>query len=232
MKKSELNDIKYWYPLVNGIVKTPKTIIISADNVEFIRMLDGETPDGFDDFILKLQDAIDIVGLPAFLRTGHTSAKHSWENSCFVNDIKKIGSHVYNIVEFSFCADLSGLPTNTWAVREILPIKEKFNAFCGNMPITRELRLFVDNGEIVHKQPYWPEDAINGHCDIDFKPLMKDIQTFADSEIDELSKLTIEINKYVPGHWSVDWLDTDDGWYMTDMAIGSMSYKWDYDWGN
>lgn len=229
---SKFNDLRYWYPKVKDIVPTPETSIIFADEIEFIKMLDGESIDGFAEFLSEFKRAIVVIGgVPCFIRTGHTSGKHDWENTCFLQNISKLSHHVFKLVEFSFMADLFGLPVNTWVARELLPTKPQFKAFWGNMPITRELRLFVDDGKIVHRQPYWPAEAIEGHCsELGWEEKMIEIQRFDDTdEMLELERMTIEINKAVPGYWSVDWLDTERGWYMIDMALGENSYKWDFE---
>lgn len=224
------NDLKYWYPKIKDIVPTPKTEIVGADDIEFIKMLDDKPVEGLKNFIDKMKIAINkIGGIPCFIRTGQTSGKHDWENTCYLADIKKLGKHIFKLVEFSFMADLFGLPVNTWVARELLPTKPLFKAFWGNMPITRELRLFVDNEKIMHRQPYWPAEAIEGYCkEKDWRDKIYEIQRFDNvDEMRKLEKMTIEINKSVPGYWSVDWLDTKNGWYMIDMAVGEDSYKWD-----
>jgi len=234
MKRSEvykLNDLRYWYPKVKDIVKTPKTIIVEADGIEFIRMLDGNSVDGLDGFLENIRQAIrDIGGTPCFIRTGHTSGKHGWKKTCYLDDTDNLPKHIFEIVEFSFIADLFGLPVNTWAVRELLPTNPAFIAFGGDMPITRELRLFVDKGKIVHRQPYWPAAAIEDHCSVPgWKSKMSTIQSFSADELKNLERQTTEINKKIHGCWSVDWLDTKNGWYMIDMAVGAVSYKWDFE---
>ena len=35
------------------------------------------------------------MGEPFFLRTDHTSAKHSWEETCFVKSTSDLMQHVY-----------------------------------------------------------------------------------------------------------------------------------------
>jgi len=227
---AKLNDLRYWYPKVKDIVKTPDTVIVEADGIEFIHMLDGNPVKGWDSFLHRMWEAVrQIGGTPCFLRTGHTSGKHQWKDTCYLTDMDCLPEHIYNLVEFSFIADFWGLPLDTWAVRKLLPTEPVFTAFYGDMPITRELRLFVKDGKIVHWQPYWPAAAIKGHCkDPVWLERMPSIQSFSESELWDLSIQTIAINKAVPGYWSVDWLHTKTGWYMIDMAIGDMSYKWDF----
>jgi hypothetical protein len=87
-------------------------------------------------FFEELRLATLDIGFPCFLRTDHTSAKHSWNETCFVESFSNLGQHVFNIAEFSEIADMIGLPWDTWVVREFLPtipigVCERY----GNMPV-------------------------------------------------------------------------------------------------
>lgn len=84
-----------------------------------------------------------------------------------VGEAGEIASHVGEIVVFSEM-DLMGLPWRTWAVREFLPTMPV--GVCpsyGDMPVCREVRCFVVDGEGLH--PYWPEFSLQqGGADIDY----------------------------------------------------------------
>jgi hypothetical protein len=95
-----------------------------------------------------------INDLPCFLRTDHTSAKHNWEEACFVKSVGEVMEHVYKIAEFSECAGMIGIPWDTWVVREFLPtnpigVCERY----GNMPVCREFRYFIEDGRYCCSHP-------------------------------------------------------------------------------
>jgi hypothetical protein len=227
LSASERNDLKYWYPIAQAVVPTPQTTIVTTE-IDLEELLDGRPVAGLVEFLGELKAAAQAMGLPCFLRTGQTSAKHSWRDSCFVADAECIVTHVRALVEYSALADLMGLDVSTWAVRELLPTRPVMVAFWGEMPIVRELRLFVRDGEIVHEQPYWPLGALRGHVrdEAELAAKIGGLQNFTAAEMESLKAQTRELNRAIPGYWSVDWLDTDRGWYMIDMALGEMSYMW------
>jgi hypothetical protein len=74
-----------------------------------------------NNFIEELRIAALDIGFPIFLRTDHTSAKHGWDDTCFVKSPDMLGQHVFQIAEFSEIADMIGIPWDTWVVREFLP---------------------------------------------------------------------------------------------------------------
>lgn len=213
-----------WYPLVKDIVPTPKTEIMQTD-VELEQLWDCKTPEGFDAFIKKLRAVVNRIGLPAFLRTGCGSNKHDWKNSCYVTDASKLEQHVANIVEFCGMADL---PTEVWVVREMLPTVPAFSAFYGQMPITKERRYFVNDGKVVCHHPYWPKESIKGQSPSvrHWWGLLQNLNKETAQERHFLSAQTRKVGKAVPGYWSVDWLWTTKGWYLTDMGSGEQSYHW------
>jgi hypothetical protein len=60
-------------------------------------LFDGIVPPGddFAGFLEELMAAAKEMGEPFFLRTDHTSAKHSWEETCFVKSTSDLMQHVY-----------------------------------------------------------------------------------------------------------------------------------------
>jgi hypothetical protein len=225
--------LSYWFPKIEAAgVPVPKTTLVHMPKEAHMCVaqgLWGETPTpecaaAYSDFIAKLSEAVLATGLPCFLRTDHTSNKHSWDKACYVTDIEKLKHHVFEIAEFSECCDLIGLPYSVWAVREFLPTKP--HGTCpryGNMPVCREFRFFVDDGVVRCAHPYWPRHALE---DGDW--------TGSDSDFDllcarphELTDLAIAAGKAVGGSWSIDVLETKRGWYVTDMAEAHKSFHWE-----
>jgi hypothetical protein len=119
--------LSYWFPkLVEAGIPVPRTKIIKmpAEAQKVIwGSFDNEDANTGDEaaFFKELRLATLDIGFPCFLRTDHTSAKHGWNETCFVESFSNLKQHVYNIAEFSEIADMMGIPWDTWAVREFLP---------------------------------------------------------------------------------------------------------------
>ena len=217
-----MNDITFWYPrLFHLKFPMPKTIIIYT-NVDMERFSCGEEPEGLDEFLKEIKSAVKKIGLPVFLKTGYTSNKHDWENSCFIPDLKDLKGHIFNLVEFSAIPTIDRFMTcDFWAVREIIKTKPYFTYFSGEMPIMKERRIFVRNGKIECCHSYWPEEVFKG------------IEKKKFDQLDKLTKkdaqIVLGMAQYVAnlfqGYWSCDFLKGEnEQWYLTDMAIGEKSY--------
>lgn len=223
------NCLSRWFPLIKAAgLPVPETRIIRTD-LELARLAYGEEVDPVRKkaFQRRLAAAATAIGYPVFLRTGQTSGKHYWTDTCFLTCEDDLPSHVYELVEFSCMADLMGLPLGVWVVREMLPTKPFFTAFKG-MPICREFRLFVDGPEIVCVHPYWPLEAFEPCRDLpeNFRELHTSMCELSEAERDELCELASRAGLAVGGRWSVDLLETTRGWYLTDMARAETSYHW------
>lgn len=223
------NCLSYWFPYLEvARLPVPQTVIVKTD-VDFTPLLDGKSCDGFGDFIGELDQAIHRIGLPCFIRTGETAHKHDWNRSCYLDTGYRLGAHVFNLIEFSACADFLGLPTNVWAVRELLPTTPLLTAFHGEMPICREFRVFVAGGEVVCHHPYWPEDSLTrGLADWpdDWNQVYDRLCRLTPGEALEIRRLARSAGEAVPGDWSVDILETERGWYIIDMALAGQSFHW------
>ena len=224
---TRLNDITFWYPvLFRNKVPTPKTIILYT-NVVMEQLAYGERPEGIDKFITELRSAAIEVGIPTFLRTGYSSNKHDWKESCFVDretlkDKEKLLSHVQNLAGHSsiMCIDRF-TPCDFWAVREFIETESFFNEFAGKMPITKERRFFVKNGEVLCSHSYWPKEIFEK---ID-KKLVDELNFFTDEDKKTMYGMAKYISNLFTGEWSVDFLKGKNGtWYCTDMAIAESSY--------
>lgn len=241
MPDDSLTRLSYWFPLVESAgLPVPETRIVKISDQDmrllFTFCLDGE---GDPTPWHSLTHAIEMAALslpkppPVFLRTDFLSGKHSWVETCYVADLSLIPTHVSRLIEKSETFDFVGCPWDVWVVREFLNTRPQFHAFQG-MPITREFRYFVRDGVIEHRQPYWPEYAIEGNFyrgavePEDWRSTLSEMNRISANEDTELSRLTLETSAAVPGFWSVDWLQTADrGWVLTDMAEGDKSFRWE-----
>ncbi len=211
----------------------PRTRIvrIPTDSVrkDLFKPFDGLTFEGpAETWLGVLSLAADEIGLPCFLRTGQTSNKHEWKNTCHLTDIGDLTAHVLSLIEFSEIADFMGLAWDVWAVRELLPTKPVATVYRG-MPLCREFRCFVDGGELICKHPYWPLEAIKSGLpegEMISEYLQGKLNSAMSSEIDEITELAKRAGQACGGRWSVDVLDTEKGWFVTDMALMDQSWHW------
>ena len=224
--KNDLNCLSYWYPILQSTgVLTPKTQIIRTD-LELDRMIDGKAPKGCGDFIEEVRVACDRFGYPCFLRTGVFSGKHSWKDTCFIPRRSLVGQHIYNLVEESALADMMGLPTDVWVVREFLDLDTHFTSFRGRMPINVERRFFIRDGKIQCCHPYWPHDAIRDQNPSD-PNWSNALYEMNDVSIEHLYATVSRVAQNFEGYWSLDLARLKDGqWLAIDMAQGERSYHW------
>jgi hypothetical protein len=222
------NCLSYWFPKLQASgVPVPQTSIVSALG-DLSGLLDGEMPSGYESFMEALRAATDASGYPCFLRTGHTSDKHDWRETCFVQRADDLPTHVTRLVEFSSMAGLFGLPSNVWAVRKFVPLYHRFTAFNG-MPVTRERRYFFREGEVICHHSYWPIDAVaQGRPSVtNWEPLLKKMNFEPSGEVAFLTARTRAVAKHFlgDGAWSLDWAMLNDGsWIAIDMALIGHSY--------
>ena len=229
MTMTDKNCLSYWFPKIEAAsLPVPKTIVVRTD-LPLSSILDGDAVDGWDAFIDELRAAAERIGYPIFLRTGHGSGKHEWRRTCHVPDAEAMPHRVARLVEWSEMAGVLGLPTNVWAVREMLPTMPQFTAFLG-MPICREFRLFVRDAEVLCCHPYWTKKSLEEgmrkrpavwdqgyeclcYLQVSDEALMVDLASRAGAAVDRQ-------------YWSVDVLETARGWYVTDMALAENSFHW------
>ena len=228
--QEQLTNLVYWFPILKRIrMRVPRTSIIYAGDIDLEKFLDNKKPKKLDLFLNRIDLTLKEYNLPIFLRTGMLSNKHSWKNSCFLKDRKNLVNHIANLVETSFMANIAGPPFDYsfWVIREMLKTEPIFTFFSGEMPITKEFRFFINNGEIQCYHPYWPAEAFNNKLTKEQKQELKKIQKLNEDEEKELIAMTKYIAKFFKGYWSIDFLKTKNGdWYCIDMATGKRSYHW------
>ena len=241
------NCLSYWHPKVAELsLPSPRTEIVRLANPKgmtgykidapllkwaFGEPLDSEEEAAHAQLMTDLRDAVGRIGTPCFLRSGQTSAKHSWKATCFLESAARIEEHVYGIVEYSECASLCGLPVDVWAVREMLRPRTYFDAFHGGMPISLEVRMFVGPEGMRCAHPYWPAEAFEktqakpDGWEAELRRMHDDIHP---ADVEMLGARSTDLVRALGDDaWSVDWLfDVDRGWVLTDMALAPCSYHW------
>lgn len=230
--------LSYWFPLLEKAgLPVPRTIIslmpLSArESVWAAFDAKESTPEQLDTYMRFIDHLNQMVpqigGFPCFLRTDHTSAKHNWENTCYVKSAEDMHHHVFDIIEYSEMVGIVGIPWDVWAVREFLPtiplgVCESF----GNMPVCREFRFFIDDGALRCVHPYWPMEALEqGDIQGDAASIYAKLSKAPD-DILEVSAMAAQAGAAVGGSWSIDILETRAGWVVTDMAEAHKSYHWE-----
>jgi len=222
------NCLSFWYPKIKDVVPTPKTHWVKvSDGHRLIELTEGKVPDVMHFLSEALKEMVRMIGgRECFLRTGQGSGKHDWSNCCHVVNSNRIENHICRLVEWSHLVSLLGLPHDVWVVREMLPTQSLFKCTAyGGMPVVREWRYFVEDGEILYGIPYWPEDALEqGQPDVEN---WRDSIWYLHAEPpDEVAEMARMASRKVRGKWSIDLLDTANGWYVTDMAVAEQSYGW------
>lgn len=222
-------DMRFWFPRIGAAgLPVPRTVMVAMqqDAIEAIHAaFDGSEDGDMHPFLADLTAAGDMIGWPVFLRTAFTSAKHEWSRTCYVRDRAVLAKHVFAIAEFSELAGMIGLPWTHWAVREFLPTRQL--GVCpqyGDMPVCREFRVFVDGGQIACWHPYWPADSLDqGGA----RPkLYEQLCRITEAERDAILALASRSGQACGGAWSVDIIDTERGWFVTDMAEAGKSFHW------
>ncbi|HEV7805420.1 MAG TPA: hypothetical protein VGO80_06365 [Solirubrobacteraceae bacterium] len=225
---ADRNGASYWLSLIEaaGLPVPDTRVVVGPPDVW--RLLDGETPDGWEDLVTAVSAAGEQMGWPCFLRTAHTSGKHRWDETCWLTDPGDVVAHLVALVEDSMINDL---PIGAWLIRRALDVNVLFRcAAWRGLPVTREFRVFAHgDGTIEHLQPYWPpaafERARPDHED--WRALLAEASTLRAGERDVLEDLARRAAAAADGFWSVDLIETRDGsWTLTDMALGEHSYRW------
>lgn len=228
---TDKNCLSFWFPKIRDAgLPVPRTEIIKMQ-VPIYEMFGVPKPPCWYAFFGDLRSACLRVGLSCFLRTGHGSGKHQWDDTCCIRAVDGLASHVAALIEWSAMVDILGLPADVWAVREMLPVEPLAHLpRYRNMPVVREWRCFVLDRHVQCLHPYWPKGALAGgmttHEGLD--DLYRRLQQITPAEWDLCQDLALKACEAVGGGWwSVDLLCTKEGFYVTDMAEGERSYHWE-----
>jgi hypothetical protein len=202
----------YWWPKVENLgIPTPKTLITTN--------------------ILEGFEAAREMGFPVFMRTDLCSGKHDWENSCYVDSEEKLYTNFLKVEEGNVRWEMLGIKPKAVVIREFLDLETTFTAFIGNMPITKERRYFVKDGNVLCHHPYWPKSAFNNHParmsnDVLWEQKLEELNKDDISEL-ILTEYSRNISDTLNGYWSIDFAKGRNGiWYLIDMALGENSYHW------
>lgn len=232
--KVDRNSILYWLPKVHQVdVPMLKTVLVSTSDDWKELQLVGEGARRLNEF-RAIEAACRTFGFPVFIRTDLMAAKHSWNSTCFVPTPDDLQEHLANLVEHTLNCDMIGRPVKGFAVREYIKMESSFAAFDG-LPISRERRYFVKDGEVKCHHPYWPEDAIRFIVPEypeppDWRDSLSRMNHESFDEIDTLTVYAEKISAVLEGYWSVDFCrckpttERHGTWYFIDCALGAESW--------
>lgn len=233
METIDKNSMLYWWPLVMKIdIPTPETVMIELNMGRWetvgITEDDEESIAAWEKVYPEILAAFEKVGVPAFLRTDHTSAKFLWDETCYMSDTNSLNEYIKALVDFSEGAGLIGLEVNAIVVREFIEMQTGFYAFSGNMPVNPERRYFVKDGDVICHHPYWIEEAVAELMDDNtnsWRDILTAMNTETPGEIKLLTGYAQQVSRAVEGHWSVDFCKSaDDRWIFIDMAEAERSW--------
>ncbi|MBU0894480.1 MAG: ATP-grasp domain-containing protein [Nanoarchaeota archaeon] len=226
------NSLLYWFPKIKNLeIPIPRTEIIRLNDNEKKEYYEGEG-DFFnlDRIEREVRHLIESkFSLPVFLRTDELSAKHSWKDTCYLNNFSELKNHLAELVIHNKLADFLGLPLEAIVVREFIPMDTGFNAFSGEMPVNPERRYFVEDGKLLCHHAYWIEKAVEkGTLSTLLPENWKAIvskMNYEGEEVNLLTQYSKKVSQNVYGYWGVDFCKAKDGrWILIDMALGNDSW--------
>lgn len=228
-KVMDKTSMLYWWPIVKDLgIPVPKTEIVEVPYEHLIGLLDGKPlPEEYFEAVLG---AKDLVGFPLFLRTDMASAKHHWEETCYISEMKELFKHIWSLIDNTLAAGMFGeLDPNALVFREYVPMATQFTAFWGKLPINPERRYFIRDGIVECHHSYWIEDAISKSgfppSVFGWKQILAAMNEESGEEVGLLSWYAIQVARVLPGYWSVDFCKARDGrWILIDLAEGEKSW--------
>jgi len=245
--KKDKNCLSSWFPLLQQaglpVPTTHFTVLDEGVPGELLDACDRDTSiekcsPRIQSFVKWLSDSCKFFQDDrAFLRTGHTSGKHDYVNTCCLRwpyTPLDVFNHVKHLVRYSESCGVVGFPCDVWAVRKFLNEASElvFTAFNGT-PIRREFRVFTEGDAVLCMHPYWPADSVESTVSPldrdDWKPILKEISKIRPSEAAHLIELARSASfalEPLGDRWSIDFLETNIGWFITDVADADQSFHY------
>ena len=230
----------YWYPKIKHLdIPQPKTEIVRIPFEKFMELINGDST--LNEYAEKFSSIMDsLQPFPIFLRTDHSSQKHSFKKTCRLPDKSSLFGHVLELIDSNMASDLED---NALVFRKWLDLDAGFSAFNG-LPINTEARVFIKSGVVQCIHPYWSEDPIESwlksnklhgptsntntyhNIDPNWKKILKSQNDIVDKSHGILKKYAeMIIGSIGDDYWSVDFaLGRDNKWYLIDMAPGNLSW--------
>lgn len=225
MKSNNPNSATKWWPKIKDLpVPKPKTEFITMENHECLKWLDKGIP---DEVLHKIKIIIEEnFSYPVFIRTDLMSGKHSYKETCYVENENVLSKNIFRLVDEHFAPFMShDNSLAAFMVRDYLNIKSKFKAFWGNLPVGVEVRHFIKNGEWEKGHYYWPKDSIIRPNKDNWEELVDEMIAEVREDFKKHKGLANLVGNAISGNWSIDFAKTEEGiWYLIDMARYEDSY--------
>lgn len=215
-----------WWPKIKDVdVPKPRTEILELSTEELAQLAGYEKLK--EPTYTKVMRSASKIGFPLFMRTDQYSAKHHYENTCYVPEAFVLISHIQMLLQEADNVNMIGLPTKALVFREFLELNYGFKAFLG-LPIAKERRYLIRDGKVVRHFPYWPKEAIRFWSvkePKNWRGILKELNTETAEEVKLLTKYAKKIAVAIEGFWSVDFAQAKNGtWYLIDMGRGEISW--------
>lgn len=221
------DSLLYWYPKIVGMIPTPHTEWVDvADWRILCGVIDGDLEKKFEPYLPQVLATAKRVGYPLFMRTDLGSAKHEWDNTCFVPDEAGLLRNLGSLLDNTFACDMC---STALVFRQFIHMESRFTAFRG-LPISKEFRFFIRDGEVLCKHFYWPEDAIDFWGDYKapkkWRSMLRSTARLQGNDKTRLMDYAGRIAKEaLTGFWSLDFCKAKNGvWYFIDAAQGDCSW--------
>ena len=218
----------FWFPRIQKAgLPVPRTVFIPYDYRAVLPIFDGLECPEYNRLFYSVTAAAANIGLPCFLRSDVTSAKHSGPKAYKITAGGDLNDQLAKTLEETelktFCHYEK---PKALMVREWLDLRHEFTAFNG-LAISREFRVFADNLRVFCVHPYWPKEAIKGYTDDpNWEKKVDDLSVISPTTLISIGETAIAAAKAAEGgKWSVDFAQDAAGkWWLTDMALAQSSY--------
>lgn len=135
-----------WYPVIEGL--TPKSLIVEIADVR--TMLD------------KVMEFMQTNSCGVIIKDYVKSLKHHWHEACYIPKGANMFQAGKVIATFlGLKQEMNDLQGNL-VVREFIDLKQIGNHNKSGMPLTKEYRTFVLNGELFPTYKYWDQGSYSG----------------------------------------------------------------------
>jgi len=226
------NSMSFWYPRIKRLdIPQPETKRFELNRSIYWKVLfneDGTMPPEGD--MEKFETAAAKLGFPVFMRTSETSAKHQWNETCYVKTMKDLKRNFWRLLEDNYLA-VDHIPDAIF-FRKFIPMESYFTGWYHEFPVNKEMRTFIKDGKCQCYHPYWPPGAMKQAKpkDPDWEEKYEKIcqlserDEFTVLQFSNMVALTFKEKYEDPGWWSCDFAKAKDGdWYLIDMALGPVS---------
>lgn len=240
----ERNSLLYWFPKISKLgipVPLTKWIEIPQEKIRLLAGVEEDAIKNFSPYLEKIRATAKEIGYPVFIRTDCASDKHGWKDTAFVRKEDDLLPHIIGTVIHNEGVGLIGLNYKAIVVREFLELDWRFKAFHGEMPVAKERRYFINNGQLLCHHAYWITEAIEKAHQQDgaiifrnyiphrlpskWKDMLREINLEQKDEVELLTSYAEKVAKVFSEYWSIDFACSRTGeWYLIDMALGEVSY--------